>query len=105
MAPGSTAVVTVEIQGQQFPIRTSLDAAYVQRLAAHVDEQIQQVSRSAPTADMLSMAILAALNVTDEYFRARQMTDDAQTAFQERAAALEQLVDTALALGPRQREG
>lgn len=98
MVTGSTAVVTVEIQGQQFPIRTSLDAAYVQRLAAHVDDQIQKVSRSAPAADMLSIAILAALNVTDEYFRARQMSDDTRATFEERASALEQLVDTALAL-------
>jgi len=100
MASGPTAVVTVEIQGQQFPIRTSLDAAYVQRLAAHVDEQIQKVSRSAPTADMLSIAILAALNVTDEFFRARVDSDDAQSALAERAGALEHLVDQAIALEP-----
>lgn len=101
MASGPTAVVTVEIQGQQFPIRTSLDAAYVQRLAAHVDEQIQKVSRSAPTADMLSIAILAALNVTDEFFRARDVGDKAQSALAERARALEHLVDQVLALDPR----
>jgi cell division protein ZapA (FtsZ GTPase activity inhibitor) len=100
MVPGSSAVVTIEIQGQQFPIRTSLDAAYVQRLAAHVDEQIQKVSRSAPTADMLSVAILAALNVTDEYFRARELSDDARATLTARAAALEHLVDAALALDP-----
>lgn len=101
MVTGSTAVVTVEIQGQQFPIRTSLDAAYVQRLAAHVDEQIQKVSRSAPTADMLSIAILAALNVTDEFFRARETSDDARTTLEARATALEHLVDAALALDAR----
>lgn len=98
MASGLSSVVTVEIQGQQFPIRTSLDAAYVQRLAAHVEEQIQKVSRSAPTADMLSIAILAALNVTDEFFRARDVSDAAHTTLAERAAALEHLVDAALAL-------
>jgi len=101
MAPVSSGVVTVEIQGQQFPIRTSLDAAYVQRLAAHVDEQIQHVSRSAPSADLLSLAILAALNVTDECFRARDDSDEARTTLARRALALEDLVDAALALDPR----
>ncbi|MBM3782340.1 MAG: cell division protein ZapA [Acidobacteria bacterium] len=99
MASGITTVVTVEIQGQQFPIRTSLDAAYVQRLAAHVDDQIQKVSRSAPTADTLSLAILAALNVTDEFFRARDDHDEAHSTLAERAMALEHLVDEALAHG------
>jgi len=101
MAPVSSGVVTVEIQGQQFPIRTSLDASYVQRLAAHVDEQIQSVSRSAPSADLLSLAILAALNVTDECFRARDDSDEARTTLARRALALEDLVDAALALDPR----
>jgi cell division protein ZapA (FtsZ GTPase activity inhibitor) len=47
---------------------------------------------------MLSIAILAALNVTDEFFRARDVSDAARTTLAERAEALEHLVDAALAL-------
>ena len=39
-----------------------------------------------------------ALNVTDEFFRARDVSDAAHTTLAERAAALEHLVDAALAL-------
>ena len=34
-------VVPIHIQGQQYPIRTSLEAEYVQRLAEFVDEKMR----------------------------------------------------------------
>ena len=64
-------VVTVEIQGQQYPIKTSLDASYVHGLAAHVEARLQKAALSAPSGDAVGLAILTALNITDEYFRAR----------------------------------
>ena len=54
-------VVTVEIQGQQYPIKTSLDASYVHRLAAHVEGRLQKAALSAPSADTVGLAILTAL--------------------------------------------
>ena len=37
-------VVSVEILGQQYPIRSPLDASYVADLAAYVDEQIRSTA-------------------------------------------------------------
>lgn len=91
-------VVTVEIQGQQYPIKTSLDAGYVQRLAAHVEARLQKAALSAPSADTVGLAILTALNITDEFFRARDERTAQSGNLAERAAALERIVDQALAL-------
>jgi cell division protein ZapA len=67
----STRVIPVEIHGQPYPIRTSLDAAYVAELAAYVDEKMRLAAREASGSDTLKVAVLAALNIADEYFRAR----------------------------------
>ncbi|MDH4063177.1 MAG: cell division protein ZapA [Acidobacteriota bacterium] len=91
-------VVTVEIQGQQYPIKTSLDDDYVHRLAAHVDSWLQKAARSAPSADTLGLAILTALNISDEYFRARAERTAETDTIAERTAALERIVDQALQL-------
>ena len=64
-------VVTVEIHGQRYPIRSALDAAYVAELAAYVDEKMRLAARESPAGDTLQIAVLAALNIADEYFRAR----------------------------------
>ena len=63
-------VVTVEIHGQQYPIRSGLDPAYVAELAAYVDEKMRLALRESPAGDTLKLAVLAALNIADEYFRA-----------------------------------
>jgi cell division protein ZapA len=89
-------VVTVEIGGQRYPIRSGLDPAYVIELAAYVDQKMRAASDAAPTTDMLSLAILVALNLADECFRARQKQSSSNGELHERTLRLEQLVDEAL---------
>jgi cell division protein ZapA len=89
-------VIPVEIFGQRYPIRTTLEAEYVNRLAAYVDEKIRAASDTAPTSDAQRLAVLAALNLADELFRCREITlaRDGQVA--ERAGELERLLDRVL---------
>ena len=46
-------VIPISIQGQQYPIRTSLDPEYVVRLAAFVDEKMRAASESTQSGDSL----------------------------------------------------
>ena len=90
------AVVTVEIAGQRYPIRSGLEPAYVIELAAYVDQKMRVATESAPASDMMGLAVLVALNLADEYFRARKQSSSAHGELNERALRLEQLVDGAL---------
>lgn len=90
-------VITVEIGGQRYPIRSTLDERYVAELAAYVDRKIRIAADAAPTSDMLGLAILAALNLADEYFCARDAQSSGQQDLTERTLRLEQIVDEALA--------
>ncbi len=91
-------VVTIEIQGQRYPIKTTLEAGYVHRLAAHVESRLEKAAHTAPSADTVGLAILTALNITDELFRARDARASESGSLAERTAALERIVDQALAL-------
>jgi cell division protein ZapA (FtsZ GTPase activity inhibitor) len=51
----------------------------------------------APTSDGLGVAILAALNIADELFRARLNESTTNGSLSERALRLERLLDEALA--------
>src|SRR5918998_5302660 len=93
-------VVTVEIGGQRYPIRSGLDESYVAELAAYVDQKMRAASDAAPTSDMLGLAVLVALNIADEYFRARTQQSEAAGALHARAMRLERIVDEALSQGP-----
>ena len=89
-------VVHVEIQGQRYPIRTTLEPRYVQELASYVDRKMALASDASPSSDTLGLAVLTALNVADELFRARHQRVDEADALAERALAIERIVDHAL---------
>jgi cell division protein ZapA len=92
----SPRVVSVEILGQQYPIRSPLDATYVADLAAYVDEKIRSTADITPTTDTVRLAVLAALNIADEYFHVRDGERGRRELVVDRVARLERLIDDAL---------
>jgi cell division protein ZapA len=90
-------VVSVEIRGQRYPIRSALDAQYVAGLATYVDEKMRAAGESTPSGDTVRLAVLAALNIADELFRCQEAQQARRGALAERTEALERLVDAALA--------
>jgi len=91
-------VVRVEVHGQMYPIRTELDPGYVEELAQFVESRMALALRSSPSSDAVGLAILTALNITDEYFRARSALSSNSGSVTARAQELERMVDQALAL-------
>jgi len=89
-------VLSVEIHGQRYPIRSSLDAEYVLRLASYVDQKIAAAADSTPSGDSLRLAVLAALNIADDLFLIREANRARDSQIAERASELEQLVDRVL---------
>jgi cell division protein ZapA len=89
-------VVSVEISGQHYPIRTGLDPEYVTRIAAYVDERMRAVGDAMPTGDPVRLAVLAALNIADELFRCRDTSRARSGEIAERAHELEALLDRVL---------
>ena len=100
-----TRVVTVEIAGQRYPIRSELEERYVAELAAYIDNKMRAASDAAPTSDMLGLAMLVSLNVADELFRARARQSEADVEINQRAMRLEQIVDEVLAQVARKQAG
>jgi cell division protein ZapA len=89
-------VISVQIHGQRYPIRSTLEQEYVTRLAAYVDERIRLAAETTPSGDSLRLAVIAALNIADELFRSRDVTRDRDGHLAERAEELERLVDRLL---------
>jgi cell division protein ZapA len=89
-------IIPVEIHGQRYSIRSTLEPEYVARLAAYVDEKIRLASDSTPTGDSLRLAVLAALNIADELFHARDSARGLDGEVARRAGELERLLDRVL---------
>lgn len=71
-------VTSVEIFGQTYSVRAVGDPGYISELASFVDRKMREVSEHAPTVDATKIAILTALNISDEFhqFRAKAQEVD-----------------------------
>lgn len=92
----ASRVVHVEIHGQRYAVRSDLDPAYVAQLALYLDEKMRLAAGEIQTADPLRVAVIAALNVADELFRARAEGQGVEGRLLARAADIERLLDAAL---------
>ena len=95
----ASQVVTVEIMGQRFLIRSSLDIEYINRLASYVDRKIRAATEHSTGGDTVRIAVLAAMNIADEYFRSRDTETSLELAVKTRAGEIERMVEDALADG------
>jgi cell division protein ZapA len=91
-------VVHVEVYGQKYPIKTELDPRYVEQLAAFVESRMELAAKTSPSSDAVGLAVLAALNITDEFFRTRTNLLSSSGNLTAKAEAIEKIVDQALAL-------
>jgi cell division protein ZapA len=70
-------VTQVEIFGQTYSVRADGDSSYVHDLARFVDSRMREVADRTATVDTTKIAILAALNITDDLKQVeRQRRDD-----------------------------
>jgi cell division protein ZapA len=69
---------TVEIFGQTYSVRGEGDPDYLMELARFVDTRMRDVAAQVSTVDPMKIAILAALNIADEFSRFRKEREDAE---------------------------
>ena len=63
--------VKVSIVGQEITIRSEASAEHTREVAAYVDKTIRTIMNSGAIIEPSRAAVLAALQITDELFRAR----------------------------------
>src|SRR6478609_9714687 len=67
----------VEIFGQAYNVRGEGDPDYLTELARFVDARMREVAASVATVDPMKIAILAALNIADEFSRFKNQREGA----------------------------
>jgi cell division protein ZapA len=78
------ASTNVEIFGQTYSVRGDGDPNYLLELARFVDSRMRDVAAQVATVDPAKIAILAALNIADEFSRYRRQREDAAGIWIER---------------------
>ena len=88
--------VTVRILGEEYSISSEAPAEYTRRVAEFFDRVVGETQRETGVLDPPKLAILAALSVTDQLFRAREAEERLRRAVERRAQALAQEIHALL---------
>jgi cell division protein ZapA len=89
------ASVRVEIFDQAYNLRGS-DPEYILRLADYVDSKMRAVAAATNTIDTVRLAVLAALNIADEYHLVKKNLSPGATDYQKRTHQLVHALDEIL---------
>lgn len=87
--------VRVEIFDQGYNLRGS-DPEYILKLAEYVDAKMRAVAEQTRTVDTVRVAVLAALNIADEYHLLRRNQDSGAVEYLKRANSLSNALDEVL---------
>jgi len=88
--------IKVEIYGRVYSLRSNDDEAYVQSLAGMIHDKMVSVEKVTQTVDTTRIAILAALNLADDYCKLRKEYDRRVAELETEQARLLELVEGAL---------
>ena len=87
--------VRVEIFDQAYNLRGS-DPDYILKLAEYVDGKMRAVAEQTHTVDTVRLAVLAALNIADEYHLLKRNQDNGTVEYLKRANSLANALDEIL---------
>ena len=87
--------VRVEIFDQAYNLRGS-DPEYILKLAEYVDSKMRAVAEQTNTIDTVRLAVLAALNIADEYHLLKRNSSAGSVAYVQRASRLATALDKVL---------
>ena len=92
----SNGSVRVEIFDQGYNLRGT-DPDYILKLAEYVDSKMRAVAEQTHTVDSARLAVLAAINIADEYHLLRRKADGGSSDSSKRARQLLNALDDVLA--------
>lgn len=88
--------IRVEIYDQEYHMKGDLDPEYIQRLAKFLDARMRAVAARTNTVDSLRVAVLAALNLADEYHQLKARSDAIDEKVGECTEVLDELLKQAV---------
>jgi cell division protein ZapA len=88
--------VKVTIYGNTYNIQGDAAPEYIQKMADYVNEKMEEVGKNLQGGNIVQIAILAALNITDEYHQYKEMRTGIAGDLEQKTRALISMLDEGL---------
>ena len=94
MAEKEDNQIKITIFGQEYSVKAPADPTYIKKIAEYVDTKMREVqSGFSSTQSSNRIAILSAMNITDELFNAKKRGDSDNNEIEEKISSLIELID------------
>ena len=97
--------VRVTIFGMEYTLKSEENPQFIVELANYLNEQMTEISERSSTNSALKIAILAALNITDDLFKERYEKDKLEKGIAEKCVSLRDQLNTAIDLSKQRETG
>jgi cell division protein ZapA len=86
-------IIEIEVYGRPYKIRVKgeEDEKYVNHLTSYVDQKMHEIAVKSKSTDALKIAILALLNIADDFFVCRKRLDHLDEALGQMETEIESL--------------
>lgn len=85
--------VRVEIFDQEYQIKGSLEPEYLAVIAKYVDEKMRLIAARSHNVDSARVAVLAALNIADEFHQTKAKYDTVARQVEKKVGACNEVLD------------
>ena len=98
-----TRTIEVEVFGHRLSLQGEGEEAYFHELAEYVDQQMRALTQKTRTSTPTKLAILAAINICDEFFRLKRNrgVGDDEEEIERRTQILLDTIDKHLESNPK----
>ena len=94
MAEKEDNQIKITIFGQEYSVKAPADPTYIKQIVEYVDTKMREVqSGFSSTQSSNRIAILSAMNITDELFNAKKRGDSDNNEIEEKITSLIELID------------
>ena len=90
-------IMYVQIMGHEYPVEANPgDELYLNRLAQYVEEKMREMKQDSKIVDSYKLAVMAAMNITDELFRLQEAKGSSSKSVEDKAESWIKILDHAL---------
>ena len=88
-------IIEIEVYGQKYKIRVKGedDEKYIGHLTSYLDQKMREIAVKSKSADTVKIAVLAALNIADEYFVSQNRLEQLDEVLANMEKGIENLED------------
>jgi len=85
--------IEIKVMGQKFMVRSESSEEYINAVADFVDQKITEIMKGSKSVASLNVAILAAMNIADEFMKYKDQKDKQVSKVEEKIKTVIELID------------